>query len=335
MTLEADRALAISRNRALLADLNILRPTTSPSLTNRPSTSSKPRLPPSKKRKLSPIAPSRTSARIANIKPTYQELPDDYDDPKPRRTTIPPKSKSRAARSVPQPKSIPSHIPRPTHPDISSLRSGWTSWSPTAPPPTRSPQTSQFHFPTHPLFTPNKSPSEMLHEGVFGGSYFRPLYSRHLDATISEDWKELPPEWTSDLNPTKFLTNEQYDPEINKYGVKCGQSIEEWELAGWINHAHDIRGWFQWYCRFFMGRRCEDDDRQVSRWAKCVGPKGRWRSLLLKKYLQMGVREVWDDGEEVDEDGRGKEVSPVMHQTCFQWGWEVRQEELDELWRGR
>ena len=83
-----------------------------------------------------------------------------------------------------------------------------------------------------------------------------------------------------------------------------------------------------------MGRRCEDDDRQVSRWAKCVGLKGRWRSLLLKKYLQMGVREVWDDGEEVDEEGRGKEVSPVMHQTCFQWGWEVRQEELDELWRG-
>ena len=51
----------------------------------------------------------------------------------------------------------------------------------------------------------------------------------------------------------------------------------------------------------------------------------------MKKYLQMGVREVFDDGEEEE----GNEVSPVMHQTCHQWGWEVRQESLDETWQNR
>ena len=171
----------------------------------------------------------------------------------------------------------------------------------------------------------------MLHEGCFGGSYFRPLYSRYLGTTIEDDWKEFPKDWIAGLDVRKYLTNQNYDPEVNKFKVKCGQSIEEWELAGWISHQHDVRGWFQWYCRFFQGRRCDDDERQVSRWAKCVGPKGRWRSLLMKKYVAMGVREVFDDGEEEE----GNEVSPVIHQTCHQWGWEVKQEELDEVWRER
>ena len=77
-----------------------------------------------------------------------------------------------------------------------------------------------------------------------------------------------------------------------------------------------------------MGRRCEDDERQVGRWRKCVGETGRWRRMLLKKYEAARVREVWDDGEE-----EGKEVSPVVHQTCHHWAFEVRQGVLDEYWR--
>jgi len=137
----------------------------------------------------------------------------------------------------------------------------------------------------------------MLREGVFGGSYFRPLYSRKLGATISGDWQELPLDWTSGLDPARFLTSPTYDAEANKYRVACGQSIEQWEEAGWISHEHDVRGWFQWYCRFFMGRRCEDDERQVGRWRRCVGDSGRWRRTLLKKYVKLGIREVFDDGE--------------------------------------
>ena len=72
----------------------------------------------------------------------------------------------------------------------------------------------------------------------------------------------------------KYLTSNTYDPEINKYGVACGQTIEEWEAAGWIVHEYDVRGWFQWYCRFWLGRRCADDDRQISRWKRCVTDRG-------------------------------------------------------------
>jgi len=146
---------------------------------------------------------------------------------------------------------------------------------------------------------------------------------------IADDWRELPEQWLTGLDVERFATSEAYDADVNKFKVACGQSIEEWERSGWINHEFDVRGWFQWYCRFWMGRRCEDDNRQVSRWRKCVGPTGRWRRTLLKRYKERGVREVFDDGEEEE----GKEVSPVVHQTCHHWAFEVRQSILDEYWR--
>ncbi|KAL8665066.1 MAG: hypothetical protein Q9168_007781 [Polycauliona sp. 1 TL-2023] len=170
----------------------------------------------------------------------------------------------------------------------------------------------------------------MLREGCFGGSYFRPLYSKRLGITISDDYLELPLAWTTGLDVDKYLTSPTYDPDVNKFKVSCGQSIEEWEAAGWIDHEYDVRGWFQWYCRFFMGRRCEDDERQVGRWKRCVGETGRWRRMLIKKYAAAGIREVFDDGEEEEQ----VEVSPVMHQTCFHWALEMRQDILDRYWNG-
>ena len=171
----------------------------------------------------------------------------------------------------------------------------------------------------------------MLREGCFGGSYWRPLHSRRLGTSVVDDYKELPSSWYSGLDVSKFLTSPTYDIEINKYKVASGQSIEEWEAAGWINHTYDVRGWFQWYCRFYMGRRCDDDERQISRWKKCVGETGRWRRMLLKKYVTMGIREVFDDGE----DEEGIDVSPVMHQTCHHWAYEVRQGDLEIFWKLR
>jgi hypothetical protein len=79
-----------------------------------------------------------------------------------------------------------------------------------------------------------------------------------------------------------------------------------------------------------MGRRCEDDERQVGRWQRCVGNKGRFRRTLLKQYLQRGVRSVND--EEGGEGGEGGEVSPIISQTCLQWAYEIKQEELDDIW---
>ncbi|KAL8784102.1 MAG: hypothetical protein Q9213_004161 [Squamulea squamosa] len=315
-SLEAQRKQNIQRNQEHLRTLGIYQ---------KPSVVRNERKPPAaKRRKISPPQPSRVSARIASatIVPTYNEEIEEKVVRRPKGSKVTaPKKFSKPTETIPSTtNTLPSE-------KVESLRHGWTSWTPTAPPPSRD-ENSTFHFSSHPDFTPNKSPEEMLREGCFGGSYFRPLYSKRLGITISDDYKELPSTWTEGLDIHRFLTSPTYDPDVNKFKVSCGQSIEEWEAAGWIDHAYDVRGWFQWYCRFFMGRRCEDDERQVGRWKRCVGETGRWRRMLIKKYVAMGIREVFDDGEE---EGN---VSPVMHQTCFHWAMEMRQDILDRGWKG-
>jgi len=78
-----------------------------------------------------------------------------------------------------------------------------------------------------------------------------------------------------------------------------------------------------------------EDERQVGRWARCVGPKGRWKRMLLKKYVEMGVRSVFDDEEGAEEEEDERKVSPVMHQTCLHWAYQVTQEDLDQAWQER
>ena len=317
---EVQRLENIKQNQALIAELGIESKSALGDLTASRSR-------PSKKRRVEvEQRPSRASARIASVtsKPRYTS-DDEGDTVSKKFLKKLSKKTTTTAKSIPLSSPIASVLP---FEDLDVIRAGWTSWDVVAPPPDRDTD-AVFHFDTYPLFTPNKSPEEMIREGSFGGSYFRPLYSRTLGITIREDWRDLPAFWTSGLDISNFLISPTYDAEVNKYKVSCGQTIEEWEAAGWINHKYDVRGWFQWYCRFFMGRRCEDDERQISRWRKCVGETGRWRRMLLKKYGTTGVREVWDDGEEEE----GKEVSPVMHQTCHHWAFEVRQGVLDEYWR--
>ncbi|KAI0512723.1 hypothetical protein F5B22DRAFT_637540 [Xylaria bambusicola] len=285
------------------------------------------RHPSSKRPKLSTSQPTRISARIANAtnKPNYSE--DAGGDP----SYTGRQSRRNASTSQQHKKEklpLSPNLDLQPHKDIEALKAGWSSWVAVAELPTRDDE-GNYHFESHPIFTPNKSPEAMIREGSFGGSYWRPLYSRRLRTTISDDWQELPTSWKDGISVERYLASPTYNPEVNKYGVACGQSIEEWEAAGWIDHRYDVRGWFQWYCRFWLGRRCEDDERQISRWRKCVGATGRWRRALLKKYVQNGVRTVTDEDDEVDEK---KEVSPVVHQTCHHWAWEVRQEALDRFW---
>ncbi|KAI4236340.1 MAG: hypothetical protein L6R40_006179 [Gallowayella cf. fulva] len=278
-----------------------------------------------KRRKLSPPQPSRASARIASSIAT----PVDNDDEPTKQHIKTPKSSRLTIRKKSDPSDTLGTTTNELPADkVESLRRSWTTWSPSANAPYRD-ENSTFRFDSHPDFSPNKSPEEMLREGCFGGSYFRPLYSRKLGITVADDFQELPPAWTAGLDVDKYLTSPSYDPDVNKFKVSCGQSIEEWEAAGWINHTYDVRGWFQWYCRFFMGRRCDDDERQVGRWKRCVGETGRWRRMLIKKYVAMNIREVFDDGEEEAQ----SDVSPVMHQTCFHWALEMRQDILDQYWK--
>ncbi|KAI8626104.1 hypothetical protein F5Y19DRAFT_232845 [Xylariaceae sp. FL1651] len=324
-TYEARRLENIKRNERLVKDLGLQGELVlSPEILPSPAAVS--REPASKRRKLHAPQPTRTSARIANafIKPKYAE----DDESKASSAGHSSRRRKSPVRRTAATESL-SLSPKPQPGlDLEAWVAGWSTWTPSAPPPTRDDE-GTYHFESHPLFTPNKSPEAIIREGSFGGSYWRPLYSRRLGTTISEDWRELPGSWISGLSVERYLTSKTYDPEINKYGVACGQSIEEWEAAGWIAHQYDVRGWFQWYCRFWLGRRCDDDERQISRWRKCVGETGRWRRVLLKKYVQNGIRTVTDEGDEVDDK---IDVSPVVHQTCHHWAWEVRQEALDQFW---
>ncbi|KAK3072031.1 hypothetical protein LTR53_007578 [Teratosphaeriaceae sp. CCFEE 6253] len=314
---ETRRLEKIKANQVLLAELDIKPVATR--LTRKADSD-----PPAAKRRkvlIQDTAPPRTSARIAAVpvKPTYNE------DAVTKLISLP-----RSAPRKPKTSRKLLEDPNPLMPvsDVESIRAGWTAWEATGDPPTRDRTSKTFHFADFPAFRPNKSPAEMLREGCFGGSYYRLLGSRKLGITVRDDWQELPQDWIEGLDVARFLISPTYDADVNKYKVSCGQSIEEWEAAGWISHADDVRGWFQWYTRFFQGRRCDDDARQVGRWRKCVGETGRWRRMLLKRYVAAGVREVFDDG--ADEDA--PEVSPVMHQTCHHWAFEVRQSHLDELW---
>jgi len=104
------------------------------------------------------------------------------------------------------------------------------------------------HF--HPEFTPHLTPKEMLELGIFGGLYF------------SDKPSEFPASWFA---KAKLSRDEKRHKELNYYGVNASQSLAVWRAKGWV-HADDPRGWFQWYCRYYLGRRHEDDERQIRRW---------------------------------------------------------------------
>ena len=157
-------------------------------------------------------------------------------------------------------------------------------------------------------FRPNRSPEEVLRAGAFGGTYFRTIQSGVVKQTLSGVWKELPAGWTKDLDPKTHLARpwKAYDASVNRFGAKSGQTLEDWEASGWIA-AQDPFGWFQWYCRFFVGRRSPDDARQIGRWLKCCGPTGRWKGNLCGKVVI--ARKAFDD----------PTVAPVVRQTLLHW----------------
>ena len=106
-------------------------------------------------------------------------------------------------------------------------------------------------------FKPNISPVEVIKKGAFGGTYFRDIYSSVNDKFYKDSWKEF-----KDLEgiDKKYYSSDFYDASLNQYGVKCGTSLRFWENKGWINKI-DPYGWFQWYFRYYLGRRSEDDER--------------------------------------------------------------------------
>ena len=98
-------------------------------------------------------------------------------------------------------------------------------------------------------FQPELTPPQMLALGVFGGMY------------MNDCVNAFPHSWYKQAR----LSNQGKDARLNYFKVDASQPLSEWQKKGWI-HPQDPRGWFQWYCRYFMGRRSEDDERQIQRW---------------------------------------------------------------------
>lgn len=106
----------------------------------------------------------------------------------------------------------------------------------------------------HPDFNPDLSPQEMLALGVFGGRYMRDCVN------------EFPASW---FKKAKFHPQgvPGHSKDLNYFKIDASQPLSVWKKKGWINEKYDPRGWFQWYCRYYLGRRIEDEDlKQIKRW---------------------------------------------------------------------
>ncbi len=99
-------------------------------------------------------------------------------------------------------------------------------------------------------FKPQLTPRQMLEMGVFGGKY------------MTDCQGEFPESWYKNAK----LCPQKHDPKLNYFGINASQPLSVWRKKGWI-YSEDPRGWFQWYCRYYMGRRIvKEDERQIKRW---------------------------------------------------------------------
>jgi hypothetical protein len=137
-----------------------------------------------------------------------------------------------------------------------------------------------------PEFKPELTPAEMLKLGIFGGKY------------MTDCQKEFPRSWFAHAK----LSPNRKDKSLNCFGVDASQPLAEWRRKGWI-HEDDPRGWFQWYCRYYMGRRHDDDARQIGRW----------------KAIRRHIRQIEKNCERGDVFCRPRQRQAVLH-----WAYDSR-----------
>jgi len=138
----------------------------------------------------------------------------------------------------------------------------------------------------HPEFNPELKPKQMLKLGVFGGKY------------MTDCQKEFPTDWFSKAK----LNSEMHDPKLNFFGINASQPLSVWRKKGWI-HEDDPRGWFQWYCRYYLGRRHEDDERQIK----------RWKAIL--RHIGQVKKNCWEGN---------WECRPKQRQALLHWAYDSR-----------
>lgn len=141
------------------------------------------------------------------------------------------------------------------------------------------------HF--DPLFEPELTPEEMLALGVFGGKY------------LSDKPDEFPASW---WKQAKLSHDGSAHKELNYFEVLASQPLSVWRRKGWI-HADDPRGWFEWYCRYYLGRRHEDDVRQIKRWR------------AMRRHIAQLVKHC-DPGD--------MHCRPRQRQALLQWAYDTR-----------
>jgi hypothetical protein len=120
-----------------------------------------------------------------------------------------------------------------------------------------------------PEFIPELTPKEMLELGVFGGKY------------MTDCKKEFPKDWFTNAK----LSPKKKDISLNHFKVDASMPLSHWQKKGWIYYK-DPRGWFQWYCRYYMGRRIPpEDERQIKRWKAMKRHLGAIRKNCLPQDL--------------------------------------------------
>jgi hypothetical protein len=141
------------------------------------------------------------------------------------------------------------------------------------------------HF--DPAFTPDLTPPQMLELGVFCGKY------------LTDCGDEFPLHWFARAK----LSPHCRDCSLNFFGVDASQPLSVWRAKGWI-HPDDPRGWFQWYCRYYLGRRMpEEDQRQIKRW----------------RAIRRHVRQIEVNCEPGDLDCRRRQRQALLH-----WAYDSR-----------
>ena len=136
-------------------------------------------------------------------------------------------------------------------------------------------------------FKPELKPQELLRLGVFGGKY------------MTDCRKEFPKSWFAHAK----LSPKGRDKSLNFFGVDASQPLSVWRRKGWI-FEDDPRGWFQWYCRYYMGRRLPGEDkRQIGRW----------------KAIRRHVRQVEKNCEKGDIHCRRRQRQALLH-----WAYDSR-----------
>jgi len=171
------------------------------------------------------------------------------------------------------------------------------------------------HFTDYPNFKPNLTPEQIFRMGSFGGTYWRPIYSSITKKNYKNEHLKFPKKWWNGLSKDwLILSDDDYNKNINKYKVRCGSSLEDWEKSEWIK-KYDPYGWVQWYCNFFMGRRgknkeeIEYDEYQIKRWINFASEKGRFRKSLITYIIRKDAK--FDDFK----------VSPKIRQSLQHWAY--------------